>query len=63
MTHVVVRQFNGPAGTVFQSGQQVNASEWRNLPNLVRARYLRPKTVVEAAQETAAAKPTRGQKG
>ena len=60
-THVVVREFNGPAGMVFRSGQQVDARAWPNLPGLLRARYLRDKTATEVAAEAQApARPIRG---
>lgn len=58
-THVVVREFKGPADRVFRSGEQVDAGGWPNLRNLINARYLRDRTATEV-QRDQAARPIRG---
>ena len=58
-THVVVREFRGPGGTVFRSGQQVDAGSFPNLRNLIAARYLRDRTATEVQRETQP-RPNRG---
>lgn len=57
-THVVVKGFGGPGKTEFTPGQLVDATGWPNVTSLVAARYIRPRTVAEAAKEQA--KPIRG---
>lgn len=56
-THVVVREFKGPGGEVFRSGQQVDAGRFPNLRSLISARYLRDRTATEVLRET---RPIRG---
>ncbi len=38
---VVVRPFPGPEGKIFQIGEVVNTSGWRNVEALVEQRYIR----------------------
>ena len=59
-THVVLREFKGPDGMVFRSGQQIDARTWPNLYGLLRARYLRDKTATEIAREQLHTRPIRG---
>jgi hypothetical protein len=40
-THVVLRKLPGPNGEI-SPGTEVDASEWRNAPLLVKQRYLKP---------------------
>jgi hypothetical protein len=61
-THVVVREFGGPHGKRFLHGQVVDATAWPNVRALVNARYLRERTVQEAAREVPQTRPIR-QKG
>jgi len=58
-THYVVREFAGKDGVVFRSGQQVDATSWPNLSNLLRSRYLRDKTATEVLREQTQARPIR----
>lgn len=58
-THVVVREFKGPDGMVFRSGQQVDAGNWQNLRSLISARYLRDRTATEVQREQTT-RPIRG---
>lgn len=44
MTHEVLKPFTGPNNRQFKSGEQVDASEWRNTALLVTHRYLKPMT-------------------
>jgi hypothetical protein len=55
-----VREFTGPDEKVFRPGQQVDAGNWRNLPNLIRARYLRDRTATEVLREQPHTRPIRG---
>jgi hypothetical protein len=41
-THVVAKRFPGPGSQVFTSGDEVDASLWRNTKKLVEQGYLRP---------------------
>ena len=50
-THVVVKAFGGPGETRFAPGQVVDATAWPNRTALVRARYLRERTVIEASKD------------
>lgn len=59
-THVVVKPFSGSGETEFRPGQLVDATGWPNVGALVRTRYLRERTVAEAAQEQQKTRPGRG---
>lgn len=41
-THVVLKKLPGPNGQTIEAGAEVDASEWRNAPLLVKQRYLKP---------------------
>lgn len=58
-THVVVKAFGGPGEARFIPGQVVDAAAWPNARSLVAARYLRERTVTEAAKDQQA-RPIRG---
>ena len=49
-THIVTKKFSGPNGDQ-KIGTEVDASEWRNTPMLVKQRYLKPLDGVEAPAE------------
>lgn len=48
-THIVTHPFDG-GGKSYVNGDRVNASSFKNVAQLVTSKYLRPMTVVEAAQ-------------
>ena len=58
-THVVLREFSGADGVRFRSRQQIDASRWPNASALIRAHYIRERTVSEAAREQSPAPSTR----
>jgi hypothetical protein len=58
-THVVVKAFGGPGDTRYVPGQVVDATAWPNSRSLVAARFLRERTVLEAAKEQTT-RPIRG---
>lgn len=41
-THVVLKPFTGSGDKKFESGEQVDARNWRTVDRLVAHRYLRP---------------------
>lgn len=59
-THVVVKAFGGPGATEYKPGQVVDATAWPNTPALIQSRYLRARTVAEAAKDTQPTRPIRG---
>ena len=56
-THLVLKKLSGPDGEI-KPGTEVDASEWRNAPLLVRQRYLKPLDGVEAPREVSEASAT-----
>ena len=42
MDCVVIRQFPGAGGKVYQPGERVNTSSWHNREALIQGRYLQP---------------------
>ena len=46
---VVQKSFEGAEGRVFQTGELVDAENWRNRESLIRGRYLRVATADEIA--------------
>ena len=55
----MVKAFGGPGEARFIPGQVVDAAAWPNARSLVAARYLRERTVTEAAKDQQA-RPIRG---
>lgn len=41
MKCVVLRSFPGPGGKVFQAGETVDSSDWKNQEALINQRYMR----------------------
>lgn len=39
----VLRPFEGAAGRIYQIGEEVDSSTWRNEQSLIDSRFLRPK--------------------
>jgi len=58
-THVVVKAFGGPGDARYVPGQVVDAAAWPNARSLTAARYIRERTVSEAAKDQSA-RPIRG---
>ena len=54
-THVVIKRLPGPDGKPIEVNTEVDASEWRNAPLLVKQRYLKPLDGVVAPTEMASA--------
>jgi hypothetical protein len=59
-THVVVKAFGGPDKSRYEPGQVVDAAAWPNARALVASRYIRERTVQDAAKDQPQTRPIRG---
>lgn len=60
-THRVVRAFQG--GRPYKSGEEVDASSWRNASKLVATRYLEPLPIIQQVQVAGSAPADDQKKG